>query len=252
MANDRNHPLRDPFSIRAGGVIAGISLIVMMGVGQAAFAQPIDVTITEVFVDDPVFDQMTIIGQDFDSGNSLEVTLGEFPDPLVIVSEAADEIVVELPALITEGDFLLRVTTGGGGGGGGGGRSDVYNLTIGSRVAADAVPTNAIILWVQNNTCPNGFARLAALDGRFLMASNVAGVTGGSNTHSHGAGTYTGAAHRHTLEPWNGSFPPVDDNSGGSDFNSRTDMAGGGTVTGASASTDSRPAFATVLLCRKT
>ena len=118
MANDRNHPLRDPFSIRAGGVIAGISLIVMMGVGQAAFAQPIDVTITEVFVDDPVFDQMTIIGQDFDSGNSLEVTLGEFPDPLVIVSEAADEIVVELPALITEGDFLLRVTTGGGGGGG--------------------------------------------------------------------------------------------------------------------------------------
>jgi hypothetical protein len=52
--------------------------------------------------------------------------------------------------------------------------------------------------------------------------------------------------------PWDNSVGPVDDNSGGTDFNSVTGPAGGGTLAGTSGTADNRPEFVTILLCRKT
>ena len=113
------------------------------------------------------------------------------------------------------------------------------------------LPTDAIILWDVDNTCPEGFTRVGAYDDRFLLAAATPRTQGGADNHVHGAGSFTGPTHRHNLEPWNGSFAPVDDNSGGTDFNARTNLAGGGAVIGTSDNADSRPAFRTILLCRR-
>ena len=218
--------------------LAGIIGLVMLMFGPVSTAEG-RVVITEVFVDVPLPDQY------FDNGPGLAVTLGEFAAPLDIVAAAPNQIVVDLPFGLVAGDYLLSVRTGGGQN-----RQDVYSLTIGLQ-PVPALPTNAIILWGNSNFCPAGFAHVAAFDGKFLMAAATVGVTGGANTHNHGAGSFTGSAHRHNLEPWNGSFPPVDDNAGGTQFNARTDIAGGGTITGTSETVDSRPEFITILLCRR-
>lgn len=222
--------------------LVGFLALAVITFGQVATAAA-QVVITEVFVDSPLPDQVTINGMNFDNGPRLEVTLGEFTAPLVIVNAAPNQIVADLPGGLVAGDYLLSVTTGGGPN-----RQDVYNLTIGAQVAG--IPTNAIILWDQNNACPAGFARVAAFDGSFLVGGDTPGTTGGANQHAHDAGTLTGPAHRHNLEPWNRTFAPVDDNSGGTDFNARTDVAGGGTMAGTTALADSRPPFRTILLCR--
>ncbi len=230
------------------GLLGGLGLV-MLAFGQAATAQPAQLLIMEVFVDTPGVGQLTIKGVDFDSGGFPNVTLGEDPGTLVVVPDpAATEIIVDLPEDLPAGDYLLTVTTGGGPG-----RTDSYDLTIPATGPTGEVPTNGIILWDQNGTCPTGFARVTTFDGRFLVASNSPGNTGGSNNHSHGAGTLTGAAHRHNLEPWEPELKiaPVDDNSGGTDFNIRTSEAGGGGMTGTSGLADNLPPFATILLCRR-
>ncbi len=223
--------------------LVGFLALAVITFGQVATAAA-QVVITQVFVDAPLPDQVTIDGINFDNGPRLEVTLGEFAAPLVIVNAASNQIVVALPAGLVAGDYLLSVTTGGGPN-----RQDVYNLTIGAQVAG--IPANAIILWDQNNVCPAGFTRVATFDGRFLVGGDTPGTTGGANQHAHGAGTLAGPSHRHNLEPWNGSFAPVDDNSGGTDFNARTDLAGGGAMGGTTALADGRPPFMTILLCRR-
>ncbi len=220
----------------------GLSMLTFGYAGTAA-AQ---VIITQVFVDSPVPGQVTIIGRDFDNGPNLEVILGEFAAPLAIVNEAPTQIVAQLPANVVAGDFLLSLTTGGGPN-----RQDVYNLTIGAPGPADAIPIGAIILWDQNNICPAGFARVAAFDGRFLMAADTVGVLGGANSHTHGSGTLTGPAHSHALQPWDGVTSPVDDNSGGDNFNITTTPAGGGTMSGSTGLENNLPEFATILLCRR-
>ena len=225
----------------ARGLVGFLALVMLM-FGQVATAAA-QVVITQVFVDFPVLDQVTINGRDFDNGPTLEVTLGEL-GALVIVGAGPNQIVAELPVPLVAGDYLLGVRTGGGRG-----REDVYSLTIGGQ--AGPIPVNAIILWDLNNACPAGFTRVATFDGRFLVGGDTPGTTGGANQHAHGAGTLAGPAHRHNLEPWNGSFAPVDDNSGGTDFNARTDLAGGGAMGGATALADSRPPFRTILLCRR-
>ena len=227
--------------------LLGFLGLAVLTFGQAAPATA-QLTITQVFVDVPAPNQITINGQDLNNGPNLVVTLGDFALPLVIVDPpmpTANQIIANLPPAMPVGDFLLTVTTGNGPN-----RQDTYGLTIGAQVAG--VPTNAIILWNQSTTCPTGFSRVATFDGLFLVGGDTLGVTGGSINHTHGAGALTGPAHRHNLEPWDQSFAPVDDNSGGTDFNARTDVAGGGTLGGTTASTDGRPPFRTILLCRRT
>jgi hypothetical protein len=127
------------------------------------------------------------------------------------------------------------------------------------------VPTGAVILW-DGASCPTGYTRLSAYDNRFLRASATAGQPGGADTHDHGASTGSHAlaiaempSHMHGQvgSPsgggnWNRSVVGQDWNGGGITSSHQTAAAGGGqghshTI----ASADSRPAFMTILLCKK-
>jgi hypothetical protein len=234
-----------------------MGLTVLIAAGRNLMAQPnqpgqAQLTITEVTVGAPTPDLLRIVGSNLNNGPDLNVTLGEFPGSLSILGATATQIFAALPAPLPAGDYLLTVSTGTGLN-----RRDVYDLTVGAAGPQGppgppgAVPEGSIILWDQSNECPDGFARVSTYDGRFLVAGSSPGQSGGSNSHSHDAGTYTGPAHRHDLEPWDHAHPPVDDNSGGTDFNATTGLGGGGTMTGTSGLADSRPEFTTILLCRR-
>ena len=228
--------------------LLGFLGLAVLTVGQAAPATA-QLTITEVFVDVPAPNQITINGQDLNNGPNLVVTLGDFTTPLDIEDPpmpTANLIVANLPPGITAGDFLLTVTTGNGRN-----RQDTYDLTIAAAAPAGVVPVGAIILWDMDNTCPAGFAQVAAFNDSFLVGGDVPGNVGGSTNHAHGAGNLTGPAHRHILEPWDDVFAPVDDNSGGTQFNARTDFAGGGSLGGTTALANNIPPFMTILLCRR-
>ena len=108
--------------------------------GQAATASA-QVTITEVHVDLPLPNQVTINGSDFDSGPNLVVTLGEFPQLVPVIPPAPNQIIANLPPGMPVGDFLLTVTTGNGPN-----RQGTYGLTIGPAGPAGVVPVGAIIL----------------------------------------------------------------------------------------------------------
>lgn len=69
--------------------------------------------ITEAFVFFGPPDTVMILGEDFDFGTPLEVTLGGV-GTLPIQSADATEIVAELPAGLPAGDYLLTVSTGNG------------------------------------------------------------------------------------------------------------------------------------------
>ncbi len=140
------------------------------------------------------------------------------------------------------------------------------------------VPSGAIILW-DGASCPAGYTRVINYDDRFLVGSSTAGTTGGSNTHDHGGATgshvltvaempshqHTTPAHFHAITmvgQWTGNttglqLRTANANSAGS-FNTDTDgagtsgaMGGDGGHTHTIAPADSRPAFRTVLLCKK-
>lgn len=125
------------------------------------------------------------------------------------------------------------------------------------------VPSGAIILWTQA-ACPVGYTRVTIYDGRFLVASDTAGSVGGSNTHTHSAGSYRGPSHTHPHNGggmqcmgWNASAggpgPCGTTNAvRGSNFLGNS-TGGGGTrsVTGVSATADNRPEFMTILLCKR-
>ena len=132
------------------------------------------------------------------------------------------------------------------------------------------VPIGAIVLWT-GAACPAGYTRLSSMDNKFLVSGSAFNpAAGGSNTHSHGAGSYAGPSHTHTVSSKGWGSPGVNNTSnppgwirlmnagswGGSidgslDTNKETSAAGTGSVTGTSASADSRPEFATVLLCQR-
>lgn len=241
-------PARRLWTFVAGCAVVVVGLLGITVLGPSADAVPgppqqAQLTITEVTVGAPTPDLLRIVGNNLDNGADVVVTLGEFPGALVVVSATGTEILAGLPSPLPAGDYLLTVSTGNGPA-----RQDTYDLTV----EGVELPVGAIILWDQSDSCPVGFARAGSYDGRFLVAGDAPGVTGGSNTHSHGAGSFTVPPHRHSLEPWDRLHGPVDDNSGGTDFNATTGPAEGGTMTGTSDPADSRPEFVTILLCRKT
>jgi hypothetical protein len=137
------------------------------------------------------------------------------------------------------------------------------------------LPSGAIVLW-RGATCPEGYTRVSELDGKFLASGATYNpAAGGSNTHTHGVGSYTAASHVLTIAeipshyhlsggvdelsyygyevgPSHGTISGSD---GGVNFG-RTSSVGGSqghshSITGISASADSRPEFATILLCEK-
>jgi hypothetical protein len=126
----------------------------------------------------------------------------------------------------------------------------------------EGVPSGLIALF-DGGGCPAGWTRVAQLDGKFLVGgSSYNPAAGGSNTHAHSAGSYAAPSHVHAMPSvdcmgWNA--PPggpgvcCEQNAvrGASFVGSVTQNAGGGAITGTSSSADSRPEFATVLLCKK-
>ena len=126
---------------------------------------------------------------------------------------------------------------------------------------AGAAPSGAIILW-DGGACPSAYTRLTSYDDKFLVGSGTAGITGGSNTHTHDAGTFAGAGHTHSISDvstgigWNAQHG-IGGVSGSnavvsSEFQSViAEAGGGGSFSGTSAPADSRPAFKTILLCKK-
>jgi hypothetical protein len=107
-------------------------LIILLVAGQSVIAAKGElpgghVKINEVFVD---FDsgEIIITGEDFDFGDTPEVTLGEFGLLDIVRIPTATEIVVSFPdGGLPDGDYLLTVATGSGQS-----KSDEYDLTIGA------------------------------------------------------------------------------------------------------------------------
>lgn len=71
-------------------------------------------------------------------------------------------------------------------------------------------PSGGIIMF--DTSCPAGWTRFTALDGRFPRGASAYGATGGSVTHSHGAGSYAGDSHTHGA----GSYQAASHDHGGS------------------------------------
>ena len=93
-----------------------------------ALAKKVTPEISEVFVD-TVNNQLVIIGTGLDNA---DVSLGEYPDYLTpVLTMEDDELVVELPAGILEGDYKLTVSTRAKGRKKMS-RADEYDLTIGA------------------------------------------------------------------------------------------------------------------------
>lgn len=114
-----------------------------------------------------------------------------------------------------------------------------------SNITDDAnrlVPSGAIILWTAAS-CPAGYTRVSSMDDKFLVSGSVSNAdAGGSNTkdisHTHGPGTYA---------------VPLAAQAGAGGSISTPILTGivGTSGIGGSKSLDIRPAFATVLLCKK-
>ncbi len=123
------------------------------------------------------------------------------------------------------------------------------------------VPSGAIILWTSAN-CPAGYSRVAAFDGAMLKAGTASsGPTAAGlaelPTHTHGAGSYAGPEHVHNIWTDVNTNQPLQSNGivGNYTYNATwktvlIQPAGGGLVTGASASTGSGTVV-TVVLCQK-
>ena len=124
-----------------------LALSLLLG-GQAFATGPGNhLIITEVFIDQPQADQLTIKGEDLDFGNLLTVTLGDF-GALSVVSDTSMEIIVELPEDISPGDYLLTVSRGNGQS-----QNDEYDLTIVGEVPDAGGPLD----------CPDGYAFMMGL-----------------------------------------------------------------------------------------
>ena len=168
----------------------------------------------------------------------------------------------------------------------------------GSESILNKLPTKSIIMWDNSqcgalhpcNTdgCPVGFSRVASLDGRFITGgTSYSPAAGGSNTHSHGAGSYatsdssgtTGGtaitvaqmpSHSHTYAVIDMGYSDSHNNPSGAasgmyrSISGRPDTGSAGEskehshsfsvpslgVSGASGSVDNRPEYATVVMCQ--
>lgn len=125
------------------------------------------------------------------------------------------------------------------------------------------VPSGLIVLQ-DETSCPPGFTLLTSYNNEFLVGASTPGVTGGSNTHTHPAGSFAGPSHSHTIpanQPiWGQQFGGANgrlvtasaaENNANATHAPPSGAAGDGPITGTSAAADSRPEFKTILLCKK-
>jgi hypothetical protein len=126
-----------------------------------------------------------------------------------------------------------------------------------------ALPAGAVILWDQSSSCPAGYTRTAAFDGRSPRGAAAPGATGGADGHAHDISHVHGMSHSHGGTTF-GGLGSVGSNPDASEFeaprSSHTHNIGTGGPSpadtgGASATTSSTsastPPHKTVLFCRK-
>ncbi len=184
--------------------------------------------------------QVTALNVDWSQSLWLSIQVGT--DPELLPRQRITSVPLAIRSEVAEG-LVTQITT--------------------STITDDAnklVPSGAVILWT-GASCPAGYTRLVTYDDFFLTGSSTAGVTGGSNTHAHGAGSYAGPSHIHGAGSY--AVAPTTTHGGGccggglsnppatTPVSGTSAADGTGAVTGASAAVDSRPAFKTVLLCKK-
>lgn len=128
-------------------------------------------------------------------------------------------------------------------------------ITLKSNGGNGGVPTGAIILW-DGAECPSGFTLVTSYNDMFLVGSNIAGITGGSNGHTH---DFSATVPPHTHPASTGPPDRTDGaNPGGHGHAEHMhrhpvtiDAGGGGTISGTSKPVDSRPPFKTIRLCKQ-
>ncbi|MFH1245214.1 MAG: hypothetical protein V1662_01890 [Candidatus Omnitrophota bacterium] len=136
-----------------------------------------------------------------------------------------------------------------------------YRAKVADSVAGAAgVPKGGIILW-RGDSCPTGYTRVSELDGQFLVGgASYNPSAGGSNTHTHAGGTYLIPSHRHTVknEYYNSdssinkiAASKSSSTTMGISDTIYTEYSDSAALSGNSAPADSRPAFATVIMCEK-
>lgn len=122
------------------------------------------------------------------------------------------------------------------------------------------VPSGIIVLQ-DETSCPPGYTLLVSHNNKVLVAADTAGISGGSNTHAHGAGSYAAPIHTHGTGSY--AVAPTTTHGGGccggglsnppatTPVSGTSAPGGDGPITGTSAAADSRPEFKTILLCKK-
>ena len=146
-------------------------------------------------------------------------------------------------------------------------RAEMAEIVKTSGLTDDAnrlVPSGSIMLW-DGIACPAGYTQVTSFNDRFLVASNAAGIIGGSDQHSHDAGSYRGPSHTHNVTishaGWTGDIinpaHNLNTHDDGQERGTNVDRTftsapgGDGSITGTSGVADSRPAFVTIVLCKK-
>lgn len=153
-----------------------------------------------------------------------------------------------------------------------------YAVKSESAKEADGLPEGVILMC--KGSCPAGYKKVSELDGKFLVGgSSYNSNAGGKNTHDHEVGSYKSANHSHKLAitqpgwsithtyeselPWVMGVIEGPGNTlvigAGSQYRygmntklkTYTETTGGDVIEGTSASADSRPEFATIVLCEK-
>ncbi len=125
----------------------------------------------------------------------------------------------------------------------------------------NGIPSGLIALF-QTDFCVEGWTRVAELDGKFLVGGDsYNAAAGGSNSHSHEAGSLSAPDHAHNVRAneaiWGSTAATLGKlttgQDGGVSATNAVSTTGSGelALTGSSASTDSRPEFAIVILCQK-
>jgi hypothetical protein len=124
------------------------------------------------------------------------------------------------------------------------------------------VPQGAIILWT-GSSCPTGYSRVSALDGKFVVGGSTYNPNaGGSNTqthsipnHSHSFSVNSGmSTSPGYYNAWNappGTGPNRGQTAAENSQHTHTISGTTSSWSGTTGSADNRPEFATVIFCQK-
>ena len=227
-----------------GGVVAGPNTARLIGGGDDVVGLPPTTTATLTSDNDLVIGFRT-----FQGNNPLPIDPAAFPNYQVGIGTLSPTSTLDI-----QGQIRIR----------GGNPEPGKVLTSDANGLASwqsaGLPAGAIILFA-GDTCPAGFTRWSALDGKFLVAGPTYDPSaGGSNTHEHQVSDHdhaisgsTGPDTSGVYRAWNappGTSSCTCDASRGThthDLAGAVAQGGAGTTDTA----DSRPEFATILLCRK-